>query len=68
VRLTTEPEIIAAILAADRDSHMELYLRLHADRMQQRRRADLAEAEIVTLREQLRLMQQALDKALRQAD
>jgi hypothetical protein len=65
---TTAHEVIAAILAIDRDSHQELLFRLHARVEAQRQRAEQAEATIEMLREQLRLEKQAREKAERHAD
>jgi hypothetical protein len=66
--MTTAHEVIAAILAIDRDSHQELLLRLHSRVEQQRQRAEKAEATISELREQLRLSEQAREKAERALD
>lgn len=61
-------EVIAAILAMDRESRQELVLRLHSRAEQQQHRAEIAEATIITLQERLRLCEQARDKAERDGD
>jgi hypothetical protein len=66
--MTNVSEVIAAILAMDRDSRQELFLRLHRRAEQERYRAEIAEATIVTLQEQLRLERQAREKAERGSD
>jgi hypothetical protein len=58
-------EVIAAILALDRENRQELVLRLHSRAEYERHRAEIAEATIVHLREQLRLAEQAREKAER---
>jgi ABC-type branched-subunit amino acid transport system ATPase component len=65
VALDTRRAVLDAILAADRDSYQELFLRLHSEKEQQRQRAEQAEATIRALREQLRLAEQAREKAER---
>jgi cell division protein FtsL len=66
--MTTAHEVIAAILGIDRESHQELVLTLHSRVEQQRQRAEAAEATIKELREQLRLCEQAREKAERRLD
>jgi hypothetical protein len=55
---------VSAILAADRDAHQELFIRLFLERERMRHRAEVAEALIVSLREQLRLSERAVDRLL----